>query len=1030
MRGVCVICLVLCGMFAAVCATGHSTPAVSAQKIHVSSVSDISTSCGELLGLSEDISLSVDPGSCVLYGSGLESYYYLRVGELKSTGGAGEPELPMKVIRLVIPGQNHVLGVKVNSGSFAEFKEPLRIVPVSQVAEWRIGGSKPELIPDPKIYGSDSYFPGRLVSFDWGCDNKNTYVYVRIFPVQYRPLSGKALLLTEASVSVYYTPRPSQPRASLAVPFDDQCVIICPDEFMVAAETLEAFHEGQESITTYIATNEWIDSTYTAVKDTPPWDGYAYEQPGTIQGYDYTLAKKIVAFMRDTLAHPNLRYISIIGDAEKVPPSYYFKFGSGSPVEGWIPSDLLYVSPDFDYVLNYCSGRIVASDILEATHAVMKARDWHASAAWSWFKNTAVTGGVPFDTPYYIGELITSDVVNRNAFNGHDVTKLYYTDNNFTESVCDDYLRGDASEDCGIFFQISHGSGPAIYYDDGSNITANELMAYPAHTNVPIIASVACDCGAWDTDLVSALGFSMSFGEGVLKSDAAGIAYFGGARSNAGSPSWYIDNGNLIITRDWYMSELLTYVWDAYHHGAPALGDMHWAAFDSFLVNNDMSTYTWNRKTYFEAILIGDPALQIPAQVSGSNYTLPQLEAQNPEYVNSTSYPVFHNTAQETILVVSNTDSPGASIKLMDALTRSTALDVENFPSGPFEYEFTPGTGPRYYLVRTVADDWKEGWMYLYNGVLIAVDGDTLDWRRAGISPAAEDPDDFEPQDLEITDLYVANDGLYWYFGFPALWETMSHASYGIALDYTGGGYVGVQGTDRDGLGNWITFDSTHAVDAEVYVFPYYDFGVILFWLGSGWSSYYSIENMGGVMMFDLDNAHFCEIAIPNSVIGDPDCIDLTLFSSGMGNFLNDWQPAQDASPSDPATYNTPHWGQSWANTLTQFVRVCKTGIEEQEGVMLRREAVFGLSQPSPNPFRDVCSIRFTVPNRGAVELNIYDSAGRLISTPIKGTVAFGSHVFYWDGTGPDGHKLPSGIYFARLDFEGNSKTAKLLKLR
>ena len=1030
MTAVRLIALILCGMLAAVCAGGHSIPAVSAQKVDLLSVPDISSSCGEFLGLVKNVEVSLDPGSCRLYGSGLEDYYYLKVGELKPTGGAGKPELPMKVVKLVIPGQNRILGVKVNSGTFASFEKPLRIVPVPQVAEWRIGGGKPELIPDPEIYGSDAYFPGKLVSFDWGCDNKNTYVYVRVFPVQYRPLSGNALFLTEASVSVYYTPKSSQPRGSLAAPFDDQCVIICPDEFMAAAETLEIFHESQEGITTHIATNEWIDLTYAAVPDTPQWDGYAYEQPGSIQGYDYTLAKKIVAFMRDTLAHPNLRYISIIGDAEKVPPSYYFKFGSGSPVEGWIPSDLLYVSPDFDYVLNYCSGRIVASDILEAMHAVTKTRDWYSSADWSWFKNTAVTGGVPFDTPYYIGELITSDAVNRNAFNGHVVSKLYYIDNNFTESVCDDYLRGDASGDCGIFYQISHGSGPAIYYDDGSNITAGELMSYPAHTNVPVIASVACDCGAWDTDLVSALGFSMSFGEGVLKSDAAGIGYFGGARSNAGSPSWYIDNGNLIITRDWYMSELLTYVWDAYHHGAPTLGEMHWAAYDSFLINNDMSTYTWNRKTYFGAILIGDPALKVPGQISGSNYTLPQLEAQNPEYVNSTSYPVFHNTTQETVSVVSNTDSPGATTKLMDALARSTALDAENFSSGPFEYNFTPGTGSKYYLVRTVADDWKEGWMYLYNGVLIAVDGDSLDWNRAGISPAAEDPDDFEPQDLEITDLYVANDGLYWYFGFPALWDTMRRASYGIALDYSAGGYVGTQGTDRDGLGNWITFDSAHAVDAEIYFFPYYDFGVILFWLGSGWSSYYYVEDMGGVMMFDLDNAHFGEIAIPNSLIGDPDCIDLILFSSGMGNFLNDWQPAQDASPSDPATYNTPHWGQGWANTLTQFLRVCKTGIEEREDVISRADKVFAVSQPSPNPFRDVCSIRFTVPNKGAIKLNIYDSVGRLISMPIKGTVASGSHVFHWDGTGTNGESLANGIYFARLDFEGNSRTAKLLKLK
>jgi hypothetical protein len=999
---------------------------LSSERVGLESLSRMASSVGELQGPSRRIEILVDSDVCALYGTGLESYFYLTIGDLKSTGRPGEPELPMKVIKLTLDGLYDVTGVRLSSANFARFEQALRIAPVAQIVEWRIGGGRPDLIPDPAVYGSNCYFPGKLVSYDWGCDNKKTYVYVRIFPVQYRPLSGEAVLLTEASVDVYYHRKESGPRFAPVSPFDDRCVVICPAEFLAAAETLEAFHEMEEGITTYIATNEWIDTNYSCVTDTPPWFGYAHEQPLSIQNYDYDLAKKIIAFMRDTLAHPNLEYITLLGDGGRVPPSYYCKFQAASESETWVPTDMLYASCDFDYVPNYCCGRISVSDTLEAMHVVTKIRDWHASADWSWFGNATVTGGIPFGTPQYIGELITCDVVNRDAFNGHNVIKLYETDGNFTESVCDDYLRGE--QECGIFFQISHGSGPAVYYDDGSNIDAGELVSYAAHTNVPVVASVACDCGAFDTDLVPGLGFATSFGEGILKSPAAGIAYYGGSRSNAGSPSWYIDDGNLVITRDWYMSELLTYVWDAYHNGAGTLGEIHQAAFDSFLANNDMSAFQTNRVTYFEAILLGDPALVVPAQVGGNSYGLPYLNAQTPQYLNARDYPVYHNSQNDSVSIISTSGSPGAVTKLMDAFALSGALDSRSYSSPPFEYKFPPGTGPSFYLVRTMVDDSKEGWLYLYNGVMIAVDGDSLDWHRAAIDPAGVDSNDFEPEDLEITDLYVANDGEYWYFGFPSFNDTMWHATYGIALDYAPGGYDGVQGSDRDGPGNWITFDSSHAVDAEIYVFPAFDFSMVFFWQGSAWSSY-DLTDLGGVMTFDGDSAHFLELAFPNSMIGDPECINANLFSSGMGDFAWDPQPAQDASPSDPATYHTPHWGQTWANTLTQFTRVCKTGLQERPDHAAGERLWVHLREPSPNPFRGSCSIRFTIPEKGLVKLGIYNSAGQLVDAPVGAVMNRGVHTHTWDGTDARGNKLPGGVYFGRLDFGGISRVTKLIKL-
>ena len=88
------------------------------------------------------------------------------------------------------------------------------------------------------------------------------------------------------------------------------------------------------------------------------------------------------------------------------------------------------------------------------------------------------------------------------------------------------------------------------------------------------------------------------------------------------------------------------------------------------------------------------------------------------------------------------------------------------------------------------------------------------------------------------------------------------------------------------------------------------------------------------------------------------------------------------------------------------------------------------LEQNQPNPFNPATRIRFAVPQRTAVRLDIYNAAGQLIVTLIDDLVEAGEHAVVWDGRDANGTPAASGVYIYRLqaDMVVNSKKMLLLK--
>lgn len=106
------------------------------------------------------------------------------------------------------------------------------------------------------------------------------------------------------------------------------------------------------------------------------------------------------------------------------------------------------------------------------------------------------------------------------------------------------------------------------------------------------------------------------------------------------------------------------------------------------------------------------------------------------------------------------------------------------------------------------------------------------------------------------------------------------------------------------------------------------------------------------------------------------------------------------------------------------------TAVAEAEGEGVPE---FYLAPNVPNPFNPATRLSYRIP--GGVEatrvrLDIYDVTGRRVRTLVDGDQPAGIYDVIWDGTGEDGVRVTSGIYFCRLSWNGKSQTTRMVLLK
>jgi hypothetical protein len=124
-----------------------------------------------------------------------------------------------------------------------------------------------------------------------------------------------------------------------------------------------------------------------------------------------------------------------------------------------------------------------------------------------------------------------------------------------------------------------------------------------------------------------------------------------------------------------------------------------------------------------------------------------------------------------------------------------------------------------------------------------------------------------------------------------------------------------------------------------------------------------------------------------------------------------------------PATGDDFHLGS--VMLLDDLSFSSATAIANDENIISQIPEQFNLAQNYPNPFNATTKIAYDLPDAGFVSLKVLDISGREIATLMNGYSGAGHHTVTFDAG-----KLPSGIYFYRLQTDGYSNVKKLILLK
>jgi hypothetical protein len=981
----------------------------------------------------------------------------------------GEPAVPVKTLRLELPANAGVTGIEVTRPVFAEAEGRFRLAPAPEPMRLTGGRTHGGGGFREDIYGKDACYPGGAVSYVAGSSGRSTVVYLRFYPVQYNPVTGAVLIITEAAIEIHYEIEPARAPAPNSSVSDARNIILTTSSLLAPAESLLALHENLEGLASDVVTVEWIDSAYAEAEE-PGQPGYANMSGSPVSGpYDYGLARKIVAFLRDASSHPDLESVTLFGDALEVPPSYYFYVPQYTEYNNWIPSDLFYASPDYDMALNYQVGRLPVSTVEEAEHMVEKYRAYKAGLDPDWFHNAALFGGATFNTVHLFGEIGILHAIESGHLKGHNIEKNFHS--NFRETR--DYLVPHfTDENTGIIFASGHGSGVS-YIMTSTTMHCSEFAAMPPTSRYPLLFMVACLNGSYDAELVPN-GYGKCYGERALASPAGPIAFWGSARTAfVGYEYCFGPNGTLAVAGSRYLSGIMINCLKAYSAGATSLGEIALGAFDEYMLVYEPENYV-DRVTAYEYTFLGDPAFSVPPAPASAPYENVIMGAEPPPDEAGWGFDeaVYYSTVSFSpdIAICGETDSPGVTMRIckleagLPTVTQELALIDEILP---FCCDFTPAGGGLFFAAFET-DDWRETRLYF------------------GVEPTDNIPPS-EPELKAIVPAGVSYDVL-WSPAFDReggavtyeLKELASPSTWPDSCDSLGGwlsrGFAvsagGLDGTACfwSGKGNNINNTITMPV-----ALPVVAGDSLIFWkkyyIEDSWDFAYVEVSADGADFSVIDKYTGTSSAWTRSALdlgpyaGDSVFIrfryttDFVIAKDGL--YIDNVSPAirfENIATVEDITDTVYHFPGSPAGHYCYQVRALDEGGASSRwsdlmGILLADAGVpgGGTSDPAdgpggpadgplpaipalranaPNPFRDHTSVTFGLPAPAPASIAVYGTTGRLVRQLAGGRREAGWHTISWDGLDSLGRPVAPGVYFIHMETSDFRSTLKTVRLR
>ncbi|RLG79605.1 MAG: hypothetical protein DRO40_12565, partial [Thermoprotei archaeon] len=456
----------------------------------------------------------------------------------------GKPILPIYTYRLIVPAELDDVKVSVINVKYEINYVPKPMKILDKLYTYMILKSNKTCVKVP-INITNGFYPGKLISWYKGTGAKGTYIYVKIYPINYDYKTSRVAIVKKITIGVSY--RIIKPLKPLETPV---IAIITSKYLSTQASKLAEIYlsRGYSVKIAYVEDIALIETPAEEITEYPGFynpiyvDKY-YEE--LLKKYDWKLALKIISWLRD---HKYITHVIILGGSHIVPPSFYYQsiynYWYVDPWNSWIPTDFFYASPDYDLIPNFHISRIPLSDPADIDEYLSKLEGWYyiSKISSEWHNNMILVGGCPFRLAQMFGEAYISSITQWGWLTGAQVSFLQRTLNNYTLGNVYSLLHKGGF---GWLAIICHGSGNA-FVDSWINITepgtvtvyieqlpGEALLRLKYVNKLPVIASVACMNACWDEEILAPppIYFAPpSFGKYVLLSPGAGIAYIGASR--------------------------------------------------------------------------------------------------------------------------------------------------------------------------------------------------------------------------------------------------------------------------------------------------------------------------------------------------------------------------------------------------------------------------------------------------------------------------------------------------------------------
>ncbi len=532
------------------------------------------------------------------------------------------PYLPYRTINVALPEPAKITQIKLHEAITERLPGTYSIYPC-QTIEFDLSINSPEMLPkvDPSlilcIYSEDRLFPNQPIKLVGSGNLGGIYIAtIRVFPIQYNPISREALFHRELCIQIDYEgfsagelasilmlhprPRALWARQAKSVVVNPQVIdrvisseeqsekddwadyLLVTDESLVDAWQPLVDWRNKMGLKTVVQTMQWIEANY--------------------QGRDD--AERLRNYIKDQVETLGITYLLLGGDVELVPHREIWCRAVVPDVyehEAWIATDLYFTDLDGDWDANGDGEYGQIEDELDMYPDLFVARaPLDDQTQVGNFVQKVLTYEISPDLNYQTDALFVADYTGHSGVYSsvaknpmannfpeqfHPILKLYDDYYNYPDAYPNTPQRQLAELNAGkhIVNHLGHGSNNTFCYLDGDDISVLTNTG-----RYSIFATCACNNGSFQEDCVAEPWLHNPLGGGVL--------FMGNSEIGIGFPS-----GMLIDEKVWRSLFIL----GNYNAGAM------FALAKTLFMDNAFTPDHPDRYTHFVFNLLGEPALWI-----------------------------------------------------------------------------------------------------------------------------------------------------------------------------------------------------------------------------------------------------------------------------------------------------------------------------------------------------------------------------------------------------------------------------------